>query len=548
MTDRRTFLQQMASAAALTAAARLAHAEEPDVVSAIDAYPQAGDPKIRELAARALDAARAAGASYADVRFTLTRSEQIFTAGLSWFLFDDNEHGAAGVRALVDGAWGFAASPVWEPDELARLGRDAATQARHNARGRRTRIELGDPPPVATGEWTTPVKRDPFTVPIPEKIETMWAFNEVPMRADADGSLSGSFIVRHRRQQKTFASTDGSFITQTLYWTHPWYSVSFGVENRQGVARVYDRLHPAAGGWELVSEARVLDDIPRLIDDATRMVEAERITPDRYDVVFDAVAVGQLLAPTIGAAAELDRAMGYEANAAGTSYLGPPDERLGRFSLGPSMLNVKADRSRASGGATVKWDDEGITPSSYDVIRAGTLAGYHTTRELAAASRNRADAAAGRSKGGSFCENAKGFPILQTPNVELVPGTSDSTFDDLVAGLDRGLVICGGQPEPGGFAAGGVTIDRQQLNGEISGNMAYEVRNGRRTRFVRGEEALFRAPELWKSLAALGGPRSRLWSGHVGRKGQPSQEYWCGIGAVPALFRRVAVTDVTRKA
>jgi TldD protein len=175
------------------------------------------------------------------------------------------------------------------------------------------------------------------------------------------------------------------------------------------------------------------------------------------------------------------------------------------------------------------------------------VVGYHSNRELAAAASSR-DPAARRSRGAAFCENAKGFPLLQTPNIELAPGTRDTTFEDLVAGLDRGLVICGAQPEPGGFSSGGVTIDRQQLNGEITGNMVYEVRNGRRTRFVRGEETLFRAPELWKSLAALGGPRSRLWSGHVGRKGQPSQEYWCGVGSVPALFRRVAVTDASRKA
>src|SRR5688572_19666714 len=165
--SRRDFLKTT-SAAAIAAGSRLT--VFPALGSSIDAHPHAGDALLNDLAGRALEAARAAGASYADVRLTLTRSEWMrFYGSVGYNILLNDELAGVGVRALVDGAWGFAASGLWTPDEMARLGREAAVQAKTNAQGRRRRIELGDPVAAAKGEWRTPIKRDPFTVPIQEK-------------------------------------------------------------------------------------------------------------------------------------------------------------------------------------------------------------------------------------------------------------------------------------------------------------------------------------------------------------------------------------------
>ncbi|HEY8469852.1 MAG TPA: TldD/PmbA family protein [Longimicrobiales bacterium] len=541
---RREFLKA-ASAAAVSLAwpGGLLEARPRGVLPGFDAYPHAGESDLRELAARALDAARAAGATYADVRFTLTRVERIlFYDPTRHIVLQDYEYAGVGVRCLVDGAWGFASSTLWSADEVARLARESAAQARTNARGRRRKVELDPPPAAATGEWRTPIARDPFSVPLREKIEVAGAFIEHASRYNIgtrNAGVGASMTTIWERKETTFASTDGAFLSQTTYSAQPSFSV--GVTTPRGRAgRSSDLMQPTAGGFEVVSEARLVDEIPRLVEEALLMVGAERITPDRYDVVVDARLMAQLVALTIGTAAELDRVLGYEANSVGTSYLAPPAEMLGKFQLGPELLNVRANRSRPGGLATVRWDDEGVEPEEYDVIRGGVLVDYHTTRELAGELSGwyGAQGRPARSHGCAASENALGVAMVQPPNLEMLPGSDAVTLDDLASTLKKGLVIC----------AGRVTVDRQQLNGEINGEMVYEVRDGKRTKFLHSAEALFRAPELWKSLKAIGGAGSQLWSGVEVRKGQPSQVLRFGVGAVPGLFERMAVTDRMRKA
>lgn len=530
-----------------TASAAVAAVAVPNPLAALssrfDAYPRAGDPLLGDLAARALQAARAAGATYADVRLTLTRAERMRFYGNSGYnILQNDELGGVGVRALVDGAWGFAASALWTPDEMAHLGREAAVQARTNAKGRRRKIEIGDPPPAAKGAWRTPIGRDPFDVPIQEKLEVAFAYAEITSRSNLalrNAGAGSSMEMRWQRQEKTFASTDGAFVTQTLYVARPSFQV--GVVTPKGRAgRSSDLLLPTAGGFEVVSEAPLVDEIPRLIEESLLMVEAEKIMPDRYDIVFDARATAQIVARTIGVAAELDRVLGYEANAGGTSYLAPPEERLGSFALGSKLLNVSAGRTQPGGIASTKWDDEGVAPEEYAILKDGVLVDYHTTRELAPtlASWYAKSGAPVRSHGCAASDSATGMTILQPPNIDMRPGSADTSFDDLVASLDKGLVVC----------AGDVTLDRQQLNGEVNGEMVYEVRKGKRTRFVHSSEVLFRAPELWKGLKAIGGPRTHRWTGESVWKGQPMQEWSFGVGAVPALFSKLAVTDKKRKA
>ena len=79
--------------------------------------PPIQDSQVRELISTGLNAAREAGATYADVRLTLWREMMAHP------MSGGNSYLDASVRALVDGYWGFAASCFWEVDELARIDR-----------------------------------------------------------------------------------------------------------------------------------------------------------------------------------------------------------------------------------------------------------------------------------------------------------------------------------------------------------------------------------------------------------------------------------------
>ena len=121
---------------------------------------------------------------------------------------------------------------------------------------------------------------------------------------------------------------------------------------------------------------------------------------------------------------------------------------------------------------------------------------------------------------------------------------NDKSLDDLISGLDRGLVVIGGAPSPGSSS---VILDRQQLNGEMAGATVYMVRKGKRVSYIKNAELLFRAPELWKNLKAIGGKSSTVFSAASVSKGQPSQRLQFGIGAVPTLFANLAVADIARR-
>ncbi|HEU4642620.1 MAG TPA: metallopeptidase TldD-related protein, partial [Gemmatimonadaceae bacterium] len=372
-TDRRDFLRHAARAAALGVV--LPRSILPRLLSAPAParWTPAADPDPAALAATAIEAARGAGAAYADVRLTFRQWR-----GFGWPPSEQEELGV-GARALVNGYWGFASSPYWTPDEAARVGREAVAQAKANALGKARVVELGTIPRVNGGEWSTPVEVDPFALAPGEVADWMNGFMAWARELDPRLELNWA-STSFAKERRTFASSEGSTWTQTFYTTSARVGVDYK-ERRWGLAS----LGPAQGGWEVVRDAPVREEIRRLkerIDEDVTLPE-KPVEVGRYAAVFDAGAMASLLAQTLGYATELDRALGYEANAGGTSYLNDPLAMLGSYKAGAPLLTVTANRSQPGALATVRWDDEGVVPESFDLVRDGVLTDFQTTRESA---------------------------------------------------------------------------------------------------------------------------------------------------------------------
>lgn len=534
MTNRRDFLRNgsLAAVAASGLLPQLLRAEA--LTRKVDAAPRAGDPKLRELAMRALDAAKANGASYADVRLTVTRKQSFYYANPPV----DSEDIAVGVRALANGAWGFTAGPEWTPEVMSRLGHEAAAQAKGNAWPGRAPIELAERPAAGEGTWHMPVKRDPFAVSVEEKLDYIRSA-EAYARTFRNGGASS--IIIFDRQERIFASTDGAFYTQTVYNTlghGSFFSVSASDPVKPiGAGRASPMIMPTGAGYEVFVDAKLLEQVPRLYEEARELLLAKPLeAPSRYDVVFDAHALAGIVDGTFGPALELDRALGLEANASGTSYLAPVDKILGG-NVGSPLLTLTGDRSMAGGAATVQWDDDGVTPRSFKLIDKGIAADYATSRDHAPAlaAWYKARGKAVQSNGCAASEDGMGVPLVQVPNLTLEPGARDRSFQDLVAGVDDGLAIIGG----------GVMMDQQQLNGQGMGEMVYRIRKGKLAGTVSSTAYLFRAPEFWKNLVALGGVSTAGTRGMTVKKGQPQQETVHSVRAVAAHFKNVPVSIIS---
>jgi len=489
------------------------------------------DPWIKELALRAVDSARSAGAQYADVRLTYTREK-------------GGSHGTVealvvGVRSLVDGYWGFAGGRLWTPDEMARLGRESVAQARALSIGPVRKFDLAAAPIPVDEHWTMPIEIDPFEEVSDEEISDflrgLGYFIEVHPNFEKD-LLIARFLV----QDKAFASSEGAYCTQRLYRS-AGAVVAVLRKNGQTLRRGVDTLTPAGLGWELFKGQPLREQIRRLMDEMEEdiMMPVKPVEVGRYNVVCDALTITNLASLTLGTATQLDRVFGYEANASGTSYLNDPLGMLGSFEIGAPLLTLTADRSEHGGAATVAWDDDGVRPDEFTLVREGVLHDFQTTRESAAWLSDAYTKASReiRSHGCAAAPTAVEAPLTHTPNLRIHPGGEALDFVDLVSGIEEGLAIKGMH----------VDMDFQGLNGLGQGRV-YEVKNGKRVARIEGAGFLFRAPELWKSLVALGGEESVRRYGTTSKKGEPEQTMYHSVSAPPAVFKEFTVIDPKRKA
>lgn len=528
MTNRRQFLK---SASLAVAAANIGI---PGIgySTPVDVFPRAEDPFLRELALKAIDAAISGGATYADVRLTVTRSQRFYYANPPM----ESETIAIGVRALASGAWGFTASADWSLESVAKLGAEAAAQAKGNAWKGVSPIELPPLSEVPQGSWSMPVKREPFSVSVEEKLDYIRSAEAYAATFRHGGASS---IVEFERQEKTFASSEGGFFTQTTYDTLGGRSgFSIGVRDpatRRSAGLPVEFFNSTGAGYEVFEDSGLLDQIPRLYEEAKRMLTSEPINPSRYEVVLDGYAMASIVNETIGQALEIDRALGYEANAGGTSYLAPLEEFLGK-PFSPSILNISANRTDPTGAATVKWDDDGVVSREFDLIKAGSVVGYASTREHMQhlkewhASRGISN----ESNGCAGSQNGMYIPFVQTPNIVMKPAGEDKDFLDLVANVDDGIAVKGGS----------ANTDFQKLNGQGMPAIMYRVRKGKLQEVIHGGGYWFRGPELWKDLLAIGGARSSCVRGLSSDKGQPQQTTPNTVTAVAAHFKNVRVVDL----
>jgi TldD protein len=529
--SRREFLQTFAVLSATTAFStiytRPAYAwfgPNPESVPPID------DPRIRELVSRGLDAAKQHGATYADIRLTYTRQRD-FANGIT-----TTETLAAGVRVLVDGYWGFASSPVWHHDEIVRLAKNAVALAHTNRNVPSLHVGLAEPSQAESGHWSMPVQIDPFDVPWEEVLDFIGGVSQF---ITAHNAVPSPIDVSFMRQDKAFGATNGSYCTQQLYRTSAQAGLTVGMQGRK-VSTALEGMSPAGAGWEYLRNGDHRETILRTIEQLKYdlSLPVKPVDIGRFPVVLDAHGVAQIASSTIGAATELDRAMGLEANADGTSYIDRPKEMLGSLKIGGSALNVTADRNTEGAVATVQWDDEGVRPEPFALVKDGILANMQTTREsaewIAEYARSRGEVP--RSRGCASAPSGLEPPLSHTTNLSIAPSQSSADFDDLIRDVDRGIA----------FRELMIDSDFQQSGGLGIGT-AYEISGGKRVAIMSGAAILFRASELWVNMETLGGATSTKRFGIQRFKGEPPQESYHTVTAPPALFRNVSVIDAWRR-
>lgn len=492
--------------------------------------PPITDERLRQLVARAVDAAVAAGASYADARLTYTSTLPSRTETMEF-----------GVRTLVDGYWGFAASPLWSIDEAARLGASAAAHSKANVLGQLRKVDLA-PISSRSGHWDMPIKDDPFKM-APEEIGDFWrglyAFT-TRLKHWRTSYLGGSFT----RQEKAFGSSLGQYTTQRIYRTEG--KIVFLLVQQESPFRSatvnLDTLSPAGLGFEYFRDQPLREYIVQAHEEAIKDMELPILPIDvgRYPILINAAGTAKIISQTIGNATQIDRAMGYEANAGGTSYITDPLTMLGAFKVGSPLVTICGGRSDHGSVGRVEWDEEGVEPSDFVLIDKGTLVNMQTSREGAGWIQPHYTKTGQpfRSFGCLNTSSAIDPPLIHSADLTLIPSMNRTeTLETLRTQIDRGVE----------FASPNLTMDFQQITGLAHGK-AYQIQRGQRSALLQSAGVIFRTPELWNNVSAIGGELSSLRFGLDSVKGEPAQVVYHSVMTPPVLCKEMSVIDVKRKA
>jgi TldD protein len=538
--SRREFLKTSAAAAATTAVGAQILSGG-DVFAATRPAPTIGDPATRELMQVALDVAKSSGASYADVRVSARRQQNVNTRDKIVQGVSDNDTYGIGVRTLVDGAWGFAATSQLTKDAVAQITKSAITQARANRASQLHPVVLAPTPGNQVGEWKSPIQTDPFTIPIVDKVALLLAANAEAAKVKQVRNVTSSMFFL--REEKTLMTSDGSYIVQTIYRTQPSMTVTAVSEDRTDFqSRASNDIAPMGIGYEHVINSKLGENAARWANDAVEKLSAKPVDPGKYDLVLHPSNLWLTLHETVAHPTELDRAMGYEANYAGTSFVAPPEKVLGQLKFGSSVMNIQGDREQPGSLAAIGWDDEAVKPVRFDIIKDGIFVDYQTTREQASMLEwyYKKVGKPVRSYGCSYAQSWADVQFQRMPNVSLLPGKNDYVWEDIISQTDKGIAIIGD---------GSFSIDQQRYNGQFAGQCFYEIKGGKITGMLKDVAYQFRTPEFWGSMELIAGPRSYHLGGAFGdAKGQPGQSNAISHGCVPARFKQVNIINTGRRA
>jgi TldD protein len=484
----------------------------------------------RALADAALSRARDLGAEHADFRLERIRRQTVRLSDAQLETAADADDLGFAVRVVKDGTWGFAAGIDLTPDAAARVAEQAIEVAKVAAAINRERIELAAEPAHGEQVWVSSYEIDPFTVPIGDKVALL---SDWSRRLLADGRVAhADASLLQVKENKFYADAAGTVTTQQRVRVAP---VVNAVGVHEGAFDTMRSLAPPAGrGYEYLTGPTwdwdaELASIPEHL---AEKLAAPSVDAGVYDLVIDPSNLWLTIHESIGHATELDRALGYEAAYAGTSFATP--DKLGNLQYGSKVMNIVGDRTAEHGLATIGYDDEGVETQRWDIVSDGRFTGYQTDRRIAHLTGR------DRSNGCAFADSPSSMPLQRMANVSLLPAPGGPSTEELISGVDRGIYIVGDKSW---------SIDMQRYNFQFTGQRFYRIENGRLAGQLRDAAYQAVTTEFWNSMEAVGGPETYVLGGAFNcGKGQPGQVAPVSHGAPSALFRGVNILNAVKEA
>jgi TldD protein len=476
---------------------------------------------VEDFVKLAVEAARQAGAGYADARFVSEESESLTVKNQQMEGIDRSVSRGIGVRVLVNGYWGFAATARTEDAEIQRAAQLAAAIARAAARLPREPVRLAEVEPV-TARWSTSLQEDPFAVPLDEKVallmEASRRMQDVKGMSFAEASLD--FYRRHT----FFASSEGAAIEQTVVNSGAGIeatAIADGEVQRRSFPNSF-RGHLRAAGYEHIRTIPLVDEAERTAREAVDLLAAADCPSEDTTLVLASNQVIMQVHESVGHPLELDRVLKMEEAYAGTSFVRLEDR--GTLRYGSPLVSITADATLPGGLGTFGFDDEGVPSRRVPLIEDGIFQNFISSRETAPV--------VGEPSAGSMrADGWQNLPLIRMTNINLEP--REGTLAEIIGDTRDGIFMDTNQSW---------SIDDKRVNFQFGCEIAWRIKDGRLTELYKNPNYTGITTEFWGSCDAVGGSEEwTVWGTPNCGKGQPGQVARVGHGAAPARFRNVRV-------
>jgi len=480
-----------------------------------------------DLANLAIQHLQKTGCEYGEIRLCRYRTQTLMARDRSLTTLSDNISSGYGVRVLLNGAWGFAASNEKTPEAVTRTINLAIEIAKGTHLTQQQPVRLV-PVEVYRDTYITPIKINPFDIPLTDKTNLLLSLNEKLLGYETQGIKKAFSFLRFSQEDKTFASTEGSHIQQTIYRSHPGFG-GMAIASGDAQTRNYERP-PLNIGYEHINPDDLFSQVDRVATEAIEKVHAEPApSNDRATLILKPSNLYLTIHESVGHPTELDRVFGYESNFAGTSFA--TTDQLGTLRYAAPWLNFIADRTQCNGRSTVGYDDEGVKSQSWYVVKEGVLVDYLTDRETAYR--------LGRetSNGSSFADSWSSVPMVRIPNLGLEPGEAGgshtASLEQMIADTKDGYLIDG---------VGSFSIDQQRRNFQFGGDAFWRVKDGKITGMVKDLTYHSMTTDFWQQVDAIGSAADWEQCGtNICGKGEPMQIAQMTHGCVPVRVQNIQI-------
>jgi TldD protein len=485
---------------------------------------------LSHLTDAAISTAKSLGASHVDVRVERTRTGVLSLRDAKPETQSDETIIGIGVRVIVNGAWGFASSPDLSAETAKRLANTAVAMAKTSKPLSTELVSLVHEPAYPDKTWVSSYEIDPFSISDSERKDRLASLSSKLLASSSVNHTSA--MTMYVKEQKHYADSNGTSTTQQRVRIQTQIeAISIG---EHGFESMRTLAQPAGFGWEWMGNSiwnwdKEIDELPNLL---AEKVKSPSVEPGKYDLLIHPSNLWLTIHESIGHATELDRAMGYEANYAGTSFATP--EKLGNLKYGSKLMNVTGDRLTEHGLSTVGWDDEGVAAQRWDIVKDGLLVGYQLDRRIAA--RVNQD----RSNGCAFADSPAHVPIQRMPNVSLQPNPNGPSLDELISSVEDGIYILGDKSW---------SIDMQRYNFQFTGQQFHRIKNGKLAGQLKDVAYQATTTDFWGAMKAVGGPSTYVLGGAFNcGKAQPGQVAAVSHGCPAAVFDKINILNTVAEA